>query len=242
MADSLTDRTPSDFELYGGHDPRERPLYTFPEAARATDIPLSTLRAWVMGQVYPRKADLGYFQPLIMRPDPSDTRLSFTNLIEAHVLRALRTVHEVKMSCIREALDVAEKEFRIQRLLISAQLKASAGQLFLDRYTDLLELSRSQQIAMRVVLEQYLERIEFDASKLPAEFYPFERSPRNKGQRIILLSPFVSFGRAVIKRCGVSTRAIAQRLDVGESEEQVIGDYGITEAELEEAILYEAAA
>jgi uncharacterized protein (DUF433 family) len=242
LAEPLALRTPEDLELYGGHDPRERPLYTFPEAARATGIPASTLRSWVVGRAYRRKRDVGHFQPVIARPDAHDTRLSFANLIEAHLLRALRTVHEVKMRSIREALGVAESEFGIDRLLTSPQLKASAGQLFLDRYTDLLELSRSQQIAMRVVLEQYIERIVYDASKLPAEFYPFERSSRNQGKRLILLSPFVSFGRPVIKSRGISTRAVAQRLDAGESEDAIIKDYAISKAELEEAILYEAAA
>ncbi len=228
--------------LYHGQDPRDRPLYTFPEATRSTGIPSSTLRAWFVGQRYQRKSDVGYFEPVIQRPDPNDTRLSFTNLIEAHVLRALRTVHEVKMSLIREAADLAQTEFRISRLLISPDLKTAAGRLFLDRYTDLLELSRSQQYAMRVVLNQYLERVEYDESKLPAEFYPFERSQRNQGQKIILLSPFISFGRPVLKSQGVSTRAIVQRLDAGEAEDIILGDYRITQAELEEAILFEAAA
>jgi len=119
---------------------------------------------------------------------------------------------------------------------------ATIRRLFLDRYTDLLELSRSQQYAMRVVLGQYLERVEYDESRLPAEFYPFERSQRNQGQRVILLSPFISFGRPVLKSQGVSTRAVVQRLDAGEAEDIILGDYRITQAELEEAVLFEAAA
>lgn len=233
---------PQEHALYQGADPRSRPLYSFPEAARSTGIPATTLRAWFVGQRYQRKTDVGYFEPVIRRPSSDDTRLSFTNLIEAHILRALRTVHDVKMSLIREAVDLAQSEFRISRLLISPDLKTAAGRLFLDRYTDLLELSRSQQYAMRVVLDQFLERVEYDDSKLPAEFYPFERSRRNQGKRIILVSPFISFGRPVLKSQGISTRAVVQRLDAGESEELILRDYRISEAELEEAVLFEAAA
>ncbi len=180
---------------------------------------------------------------MIQRPDPSDPRLSFTNLIEAHVLRALRTGHDVvRMSLVREAIDFAQTEFGIDRLLVSPDLRMSAGTLFLDRYSDLLELSPSQQFAIRTVLEQFLERVEYDDLALPSEFYPFGKTPRIRDGRVILLSPFVSFGRPVLVRRGISTRAIAQRLDAGESQEAILEDYGITSDELAEAVLFEAAA
>ncbi len=230
-----------DLDLYGGRDPRDRPRYTFPEAARATEIPASTLRSWLVGQPYRRKYDHGFFEPVITRPEDDDSRLSFTNLIEAHVLRALREVHAVKLSYIREAVDVAEKECGISRLLISPHLRTSAGQLFLDRYTDLLELTKAQQLVMRSVLDQFLERIEFDEEKLPREFFPFERLPKNAGRRVISLSPFVSFGRAIIQSTGVTTRAVVERIEAGEDADAVREDYGLREDELEEAILYELA-
>lgn len=231
-----------DLELYGGVEPRDQPWYTYPEAARATGIPPSTLRAWTLGQRYRRKHDRAFFAPVIARPSESDARLSFTNLIEAHVLRALRTVHEVKLNYIREAVAIAEEQYGIQRLLISPDLRTSAGQLFLDHYTGLLELSRAKQLAMREVLTQYLERVQFDESQLPVEFHPFARMPRNTNQEIISLSPYVSFGRPLIRRVGVSTQAIVQRLEAGEPGEEVELDYGLEHEELEEAILYEAAA
>lgn len=143
---------------------------------------------------------------------------------------------------IREAITIAERELKINRLLIHPRLKTSAGRLFLDRYTDLLELSRSQQLAMRLILEMYLERVEYDKTKLPSEFFPFEKVPANAGKRIVSISPFVSFGRPIIRRLGITTRAVVARLDAGEPMATVLGDYDLTEAELEEAILFEAAA
>ena len=195
-----------------------------------------------MGQSYPRKADRGYFAPVLSRPDPDDGRLSFVNVIEAHVVRALRTVHEVDLEVIREAVAIAENQLGIPRILLDPRLKASGGQLFLDRLTDLVQLSASQQIAMRMILEMYMERVEYDESNLPTEFSPFEKLPENSGRKVITLNPFVTFGRPVIRRVGVSTRAIVQRLDAGESSAEIISDYELTEAELEEAILFEAAA
>ncbi len=222
-------------------DPREMPLYTFPEASKATDIPVSTLRAWFIGTTYTRTTDIGHFEPVVKRPNPHDTRLSFTNLIEAHILRALRQVHEVKMSSIRDAMDIAEKALGIDRLLINSQLKTSARKLFLDQYTKLLELNQSQQYAMRVVLNQFLQRIEYDATMLPSIFYPLRKNMHSR-KKIIVLSPFISFGQAIVHRRGISTSIIAQRYGVGESKNTIITDYGITEAEFGEAVLYEETA
>lgn len=239
LANAVSSR---DVDLYGGTDPREQPWYTYPEAARATGIPQSTLRAWTVGQRYARKDDVGFFEPIIPRPSDQDPRLSFTNLIEAHVLRALRTVHEVQLGYIRAAVAVAQKEYGLDRLLISPDLRTSAGQLFLDHYTGLLELSRAKQLVLKEILGQFLERIEFDESKLPVEFRPFARTPRNANRELISLSPFVSFGRPLIRRVGISTQAVVDRLEAGEAIEDVRSDYGLRPEEIEEAVLYEAAA
>ena len=234
--------SPEDLELYGATDPRDQPWYTYPEVARATEIPVSTLRAWTVGQRYRRKEGRGFFRPVIDRPSDADPRLSFTNLIEAHVLRALRTVHEVQLAYIREALEVAEEEFGIERLLISPQLRTSAGQLFLDRYTELLELSKGKQLVMREVLGEYVERVRFDETRMPIEFHPFSRMPSKTTRDLISLSPYVAFGRAVIRRLGVSTQAVVQRLEAGEPVDEVMQDYELSPQEVQEAILYEAAA
>jgi len=231
-----------DLTLYGGRDPRDAPRYSFPEAARATGIPVSTLRAWTVGQRYRRKDDLGFFEPVLQRPNASDNRLSFFNLIEAHVLRALRTVHDVDLGKVRYAIQLAEQDLGTTRLLLDRRLKTAGGTLFFDRYTELLELSPSQQIAMRTILDAYMQRVAYDDSKLPAEFFPFEHVPENADRKVIVIAPFISFGRAILRRTGVSTRAIVQRLDAGETLADLLNDYGLTEAELEEAVLFEAAA
>ncbi|MCW5620233.1 MAG: DUF433 domain-containing protein [Burkholderiales bacterium] len=46
----------------------------------------------------------------------------------------------------------------------------------------------------------------------------------------------------MILRAGVTTSAIAQRIDAGESVEDVAADYDLAPEEVEEAVLYERAA
>jgi uncharacterized protein (DUF433 family) len=222
--------------LYGGKDPRDLPRYTYPEAARATGVPASTIAAWVRGQEYTLKEGRGWFRPVITRP--TEGRLSFTNLIEVFVLRGLRTMHAVKLAHVRRAIDIAEKEFRIDKLLVSDQLRFDAGHLFLEQYGQLLQLTPAQQFAMREVLEKNLKRIDWISGQ-PRDFFPRERITET-GRKLLLVSPLISFGRPVITRLGVTTRAIADRYDAGEPKESIIDDYGLEQAELTEALAYEA--
>src|SRR5215217_96457 len=105
--------------LYRGKEPREIPLYGIAEAAHHLHLPAATLRSWVDGRTYKQSdGTKGSSEPLIARPDSGDARLSFNNLVEAHVLRALRVEHHVPMGHVRRALDYAQREFGIDRLLI----------------------------------------------------------------------------------------------------------------------------
>lgn len=229
--------------LYGGKDPRDLPRYTYSEAARATRVPASTIAAWVRGQSFRRKAGgSGYSEPVIERPDADDDRLSFYNLIEVHILRVIRRHDDpVKLNIVREARAVAQDRHGISRLLIHEDLRWAAGQLFLDQLGKLDHLSRTEQIVMREILLDSLNRITFDNNKLPTDFSPVERLTPNAGKKLILVSPMISFGRPIVRRLGISTRSIADRLNAGETPEAVEADYTLEHAELEEALAYEAA-
>jgi uncharacterized protein (DUF433 family) len=230
-------------DIYAGKDPVELPRYTYRDAAKATGVAATTIRAWFRGQHWYGKRSVGFFRPVLNRPDPAESRLSFNNLLEVHVLRALRTVHEVKLDKVREAITLAEKEYDVPRLLISNKLHAGGGELFLQTYSDLVHLTKSHQAVMRELFTQFLERITVEgahADLLP--FYPFPKNPALGTQKLILVSPFVSFGAAVISRTGVSTGTIGRRVIGGEEKASIVEDYGLQEAEFDEAVLYEAAA
>ena len=83
---------------------------------------MATLRSWVRGRSYQTergKAKSGvlgkaqeeqlfkrqFSQPLIELQSPEAKELSFTNLVEAHVLRAIRVEHRIPTDRIRTALD-----------------------------------------------------------------------------------------------------------------------------------------
>jgi uncharacterized protein (DUF433 family) len=221
---------------------RNQPAYTLAEAARYLKVPAPTLRSWVAGRPYPKSEGVGRFQPLIHPPQKQPPMLSFWNLIEAHVLRSLRTDHGVSIKALRRALSFAERTLNIQRLLLRKELRTNAGKVFLDRYGELIDLSASGQLAMRQLLEEHLKRVEWDEWQFPIRLYPFLSAEGTYAEKPIAIDPKIAFGRPVVIRGGVSTAAIAERIDVGETVEELAADYALSASEIEQAVLFERAA
>jgi uncharacterized protein (DUF433 family) len=221
---------------------RSAPAYGLAEAARYLRLPPATLRSWVLGRDYPTAEGAGRFPPLIRLASKRPALLSFWNLIEAHVLRSLRTEHGVSVKEVRAALAFAEKQLKIDRLLLREELRTHAGNLFLERYGELINLSASGQLAMRRVLAEHLERVEWDPSQFPVRLYPFLSLALSSDERPIAIDPRIAFGRPVVLRQGISTLAIAERIDLGETVEDVAADYDLNPAEIEQAVIYERAA
>ena len=228
-------------DIYEGKDPREEPVYTIPEAARYLRIPVATLRSWVLGRAYPRQDSQAYFTPLIRLPDPRYNQLSFNNLVESHLLRALRQIHQIRIADIRNALEYAEKQLGLGRLLLSEDLllNPQTRDLLIERYGELINLSLSGQLAMKAILIQYLERVEWNLN-MPVRLFPVYGVQAD--HKAIVIDPFISFGRPVISSKKISTSVIAERIDSGESPESVADDYDLRPEEVMEALFYEKAA
>jgi len=229
-------------DIYGRQDPRDVPAYTLAEAAKYLRLAPATLRSWVVGRQYPRGREMAFFGPIIQLPNRSITQLSFRNLVEAQLLRALRTGHGVSIRAVRTALNVAEETYGITRLLLRPELRTDAGNLFLDKYGELVNLSKSGQLAMKKILEAFLRRVEWDPEKLPVRLFPFSHRGYFDGPKVIVIDPFISFGRLMIRSKGISTGTIADRIDAGESVKDLVEDYDLEPSEVEEAVIYERAA
>jgi len=221
---------------------RNRAAYGLAEAARYLKLPTATLRSWVAGRTYPKAGGEERFQPLIhpaqKGPPPI---LSFWNLIEAHVLRSLRTEHGVALKELRNALHYAQRALKIDRLLLHEDLRTHAGDVFLEQYGKLIKLNASGQLAMRKLLDEHLKRVEWDQWKFPVRLYPF-LSAESPSPRAIAIDPTIAFGRPVVIRAGVSTAVIVERLDAGESVAELAKDYDLGQDEIEQAVVYERAA
>jgi uncharacterized protein (DUF433 family) len=221
---------------------REAAAYSLTEAARYLRLPPATLRTWFVGREYSTSDGPKDFLPLIAPASLKPAMLSFTNLIEAHVLWSLRKEHRVPVKALRTALDYAQQKLGIERLLLSPELRTQAGRIFLDQYSELIDLSASGQLAMRMLLEAHLQRVERDESKFPIRLYPVVDRVESGDDRPIAIDPRISFGRPVVLRKGISTATIVGRIDAGETIDDIAADYDLKRSEVEQAALYEHAA
>jgi uncharacterized protein (DUF433 family) len=220
-------------------DPKELPRYTVGEAARYLRMPATTLKSWVSGRTYPTSGGEKEWDGLIDRPVEDDLRLSFSNLIEAHVLLALRKQYRVRMKEIRTALEYTSKKCGIERVLLSPQLRAMKRNLFLQELDELTNVGRGGQAAMPEVLGAYLQRIEWDLTGLPVRMFPLTRAEPQDSPKILTIDPRIAFGRPIIERNAIKTSAIAERFYAGESMADLAEDYGLEVFEVEEALRYE---
>lgn len=108
--------------------------------------------------------------------------------------------------------------------------------LFIEKYGKLINILAVGQLAMRVVLQAHLRRVERDEAGLAVKLFPFTRKGRLDEPKVVVIDPFVSFGRPVLVGTGIPTAVIAERYKAGESVDQLAEDYDRERLEIEDAI------
>lgn len=228
-------KRPEIAELLKYSDPREVPSYTVAEAAHYLSIPKATLRSWVMGTSYKHKNETRQFRHVIDLPEKDSSLLSFFNLAEAHVLRALRESHGVTLPAIRNALEFVSKRYGWERPLIQQRFKTDGIALFIDELGKLLDVSAGGQHVIREVMEAHLERLDWE-NEVVARLYPFTRLNGISSPKSVFIDPRYSFGRPLLRESFVSTSIVAERYKAGESIEELAADYECSHLEIEEGV------
>lgn len=225
------DTTITPRSIYHGGNPVEIPAYTMQEAAQWLGVASSTVRAWLLGQ--------GKFQAVVEIADRESKTLSFRNLVELHVLAAIRRKHKVSLQRVRRAVEFMERSLGVTHPLSSARMLTDGRDLLVEACGNYLNVSRSGQGEIRQILQAYLQRIEHDSDGVPARLYPFSRNDLMHDPRSIVIDPLVEFGRPCLVSTGIPTIEIADRYKAGESIDSLAEDYGRAREQIEEAIRYE---
>jgi uncharacterized protein (DUF433 family) len=216
--------------------PEEQPVYSIAEASRYLSIPPATLRSWVAGRKYPTGSGPKFFRPIIQLPDDTRAGLSFINLLEAHVLDAIRRHHQVPLSKIRDAIHYLRKHFSSSHPLAEQRFQTDGIDLFIERFDRLINVTQSGQIALRELLKAHLHRVERDSTGNAVRLYPFTRKRDLHEPKVVVIDPYISYGRPVLVGTGIPTAVVAERYKAGESIDELAEDYGRSRKEIEEAI------
>ena len=158
------------------------------------------------------------------------------NLVEVHVLDAIRREHKIPLEKVRRALNYLSKQLPSLHPLADRDFETDGMNLFIQKVDELINLSQDGQLAMRALLEAHLRRIERDASGIPIKLYLFTRKGEPQEPKAVVIDPQVSFGRPGLVGTGIATAIIAERYKAGESVEELAEDYGRTPLDIQEAI------
>jgi hypothetical protein len=145
---------------YRGRDPRQIPAYTIFDASRYLQIPARTIRNWGYG--YPYATHSGgrrHTAPRIEIEASADHDLSFFNLIELHVLSALRREHQVQMPKIRRAVEYLKEQVHSARPLIDEEMETDGTNIFVTKLGSLVNVSQHGQLAMKALLHAHRSRL-----------------------------------------------------------------------------------
>jgi uncharacterized protein (DUF433 family) len=222
-------------------DPRQEPTYTVPEAAHYLQIPPATLRSWTVGRRYPVQKGVRFFEPVIVVASRQPVMLSFVNLVESHVLDAIRRQYNVGLPAVRRAILFLRDELGSRHPLADQKFETDGKDLFIRKLGELIAVSKGGQKAMPEVLDAYLRRIEWDLQGLASRLYPFTRQRELVQPKVVMIDPRVSFGRPVLAGTGIRTELIAERYKAGESMDDLARDYDRNRADIEEAVRCELA-
>lgn len=231
----------------GNRDLRfELPLYTVAEAARIVDVPASTLATWAKGYVR-RSPDrpevegdpvITYIQP----ERPGAPVIPFVGLAESLVLAAIRR-SGVPMQRVRPALEALSEGLGLEHALASKKLYTDGAELLYDfgeHHRDTIDgqvalelvVVRSGQRVFEKVIEEYLRRIEYDASDGYARLI---HVPAYRKAEVVV-DPRRSFGAPIFERGAGRVEDVMQRFWAGESLDELADDYGVPPEQLEDVV------
>jgi uncharacterized protein (DUF433 family) len=221
-------------------DPREMPAYRVSEVAHYLRMPKATVRAWAVGQ--------GRFDAVLtLEPRNGVPLLSFVNLIEVHVLDALRREHDIPLQKARRVLRLLSQLFpNTAHPLADQDLLTDGSEVFVEHLGKLVSACHGGQIAIRELLEAHLRRVERDPMGRASRLYPFTRKRADRQSllaepKFVMIDPEIQFGRPVLTGTGIPTLVIADRYKAGESISDLARDYNRPPKEIEEAIRCELA-
>jgi uncharacterized protein (DUF433 family) len=129
---------------------------------------------------------------------------------------------------IRPALERLEHEVGLEHALASRHLYTDGAEVFFDyaeahgdKQLRLLTVLRSGQRVFHDIIDQYLQRIEYDGDWALRLTLPITK------ERLLVADPERAFGQPIFVHGGARLVDVINRIEAGESPEAVADDYGV---------------
>ena len=200
----------------------EIPNYGLSETAHILRVPAHDIRRWI---------DDGLVQS-------SSKGVSFRNLLELHILKALRKESRLPMQRIKRALEEFGQIESVAHPLLDPRLETDGIHLFLHAGTEYLNLNRHRQMGMPDIVSIFLRRIDRHADG-GMTYFPFISSESVNDPRAIQMTPNVAFGRPVLANTGISADVIVGRFRARDTIHALAEEYGVSATMIEDCVRWE---
>lgn len=204
------------------------PRYSFAEAARLARVRPATSRRWIAG--YSRRVEDGE-----RGTPPAEGSASFADLVEVAAIRGLLDLG-LPIRGIRAIVETCRDRFQSERPLLSHRFRADGRDAFvrLDAMEgELVSLPRGKGgIAWDEVLGPFLDTVEYEGEWVH-RWWPGGR------ERTVVVDPRYGYGLPVVAGTGVRTEIIRERVEAGDSPEQIGRDFGVSRRAVEHALEFE---
>ena len=212
-----------------------RRVYSLADAAEILRVSPSTLLWWLDGGERRRRE-----YPPVLRIEPTGERsLTWAEFVEAGLLRQYRRNLGVRLHEIRRFVVALREELGVEHPLAHASPWVGEGQRLLVRFQRECDLPGdlwlvapvSGQLILLPPAESFVRRVEWDGD------LPVAWRPHGDAASPVRCRPGRRFGRPAIG--GVSTGAIFEHLDGGESEDEVADQFDLDVGNVRWALAYE---
>ena len=221
-------------QMYSTREAYRLPLYTLRQAAHLTGLANATVRSWT------QTADTGLIQPA------AAGGLSFLNLVELHVLASIRKHHQLSLPKIRYAVQYVRRELKTEHPLAEQQFETDGADLFIRALDDtLVNASKHGQVAIRELMNAYLQRIQRAPDGFPLRLFPVYRHDVDTVQEVqqapsfIVVDPAIAFGRPILAENSIPVDVVVGRYKAGDSISELVEDYDLSYQAVEEALRFE---
>ena len=220
-------------QLYDNRAAYRLPVYSVRQAAHLTGLPAATVQTWTKSAA----------EPLIQKSERG--KLSFLNLVELHVLAAIRQHHQVPLRRVRHAVDYVRQHANTEYPLAEQQFETDGVDLFVRALDDtLVNASRRGQVAIRELMSAYLKRIERAPDGFPLRLFPLYREAATvqavqQAPAFIAVDPQMAFGRPFLVQGALPVDVVVSRYRGGDSIAELVAEYDLSASAVEEAIRYE---
>lgn len=225
---------PTEIDIYAGRDPRDAVAYTLRDAAYYARVSPTTLQTWLRGRSFPSTTGTRRVKEVIRPARSGPVGLSFFNMIEIHVLRAIRTVHGVPLQQVRPALAWIEKEMALPHPLAQAHFRTAGRSIFVERFGKVIHATKSQVVEIHDAVAATLDRVEYATDGLAESMSLWARDITES--RTIEINPRVAFGKAVVTGTRVPIRVLADFHNAGDSIEELARIYSLREEQVRSAV------